>query len=694
MLLAISKYPLFENVKILREKFLRLLMKCFILISFFLLNGPKLLLAQPCTTLGQNPNTAFPVCGTSVFNQSSIPICGNNPLVSACNTGTTFTDKNPYWYKFKCFVAGSLGFVISPNNQSDDYDWQLFDITGRNPADVYTDRSMFVACNWSGYSGNTGASAAGTSLIECDGQPIPLFSAMPNLILNHEYLLLISHFNDSQSGYSLSFTGGTAVITDPTDPHLQSASATCDGTKITVKLNKKMKCSSVASRWQLSSGSTSVSSNIISVNAVGCTSNFDTDSILLTLDNPLSIGSYFLAIKTGTDGNTVLDNCERAIPDGESIPLTIYPIQPTPMDSLTKVGCASQQLELVFRKAIKCSSIAANASDFSITGSYPINISSINTNCSNGYTYKIVLQLSTPLYRAGNFQIKLQRGTDGNTIVDECGQETPAGSFIPFVAKDTVNADFTYNIHLGCVTDVVDFFQTNPTGITNYYWDLDEGQTSTIRNPVANYRVFGNKNIKLIVTNGLCADTSYKTISLDNTLKAMFEGSTLICPDDKATFSDASLGQIAIWKWNFGNGNTYNGQIPPDQYYNSLSNSNYDVPVSLTVENSLGCTSTITKNITIIWNCYIAVPSAFTPNGDGLNDYLYPLNAYKAAGLKFSVYDRLGQKIFYTEDWTKKWDGTIKGKKADTGTYIWILSYLDTDTNTPVFLKGSTLLIH
>lgn len=663
-------------------------------IILVLISAHKFSFAQPCTTLGQNPSSAFPVCGTAIFNQNSVPTCGNNPLVSACNTGTTFTDKNPYWYKFKCFVAGSLGFVISPNNQSDDYDWQLFDITGRNPADVYTDRSMFVACNWSGYSGNTGASAAGTSLIECDGQPVPLFSAMPNLILNHEYLLLISHFSDSQSGYSLTFSGGTAVITDPTEPHLLSASATCDGTRITVKLNKKMKCSSISSRWQLTSTTTTVTSNITAVTPVGCSASFETDSVQLTLDNPLAVGDYNVIIRTGTDGNTILDNCERSIPDGESIPLNIYPIQPTPMDSLTKISCAPQQLELVFRKSIKCSSIASNGSDFLVTGNYPVNISSVLTTCSNGYTNKITLQLSAPLYRAGNFQIKLQRGTDGNTIIDECGQETPAGSFIPFFIKDTVNADFTYNVQLGCTKDIISFFQTNPTGITNYLWNLDDGQTSTIRNPVGNYLVFGDKEIRLIVSNELCADTSYKTISLDNTLKANFEGSSLICPDDKANFGDASIGQITSWKWNFGNGNTYVGQAPPPQSYNVISNANYDVPISLTVTNGIGCSSTIVKTITIIWNCYIAVPGAFTPNDDGLNDYLYPLNAYKAAGLKFSVYNRFGQKVFYTENWTNKWDGTIKGKKADAGTYVWILSYLDTDTNTPVYMKGSTLLIH
>jgi len=95
----------------------------------------------------------------------------------------------------------------------------------------------------------------------------------------------------------------------------------------------------------------------------------------------------------------------------------------------------------------------------------------------------------------------------------------------------------------------------------------------------------------------------------------------------------------------------------------------------------------------VINNCFIAVPSAFTPNADGLNDFLYPLNAYKAADLSFSVYNRFGQRIFFTRDWTNKWDGTFRGQGADPGTYVWVLSYLNTDTNKRVDQKGTTVLI-
>lgn len=648
-------------------------------------------IAQNCTSLGQNPETAFPVCGTAVFSQSSVGICGNRTVPTRCSGVTPFTDKNPYWYKFTCFQTGTLGFVITPNNLGDDYDWQLFDVTGRNPSDIYNDVSLFVACNWSGEPGITGASSAGTSLIRCEGAGVPLFSSMPTIIQGRNYLLLISHFTDSQSGYSLSFGGGTASITDPKEPHLQSASAYCDGTALTIVLNKNMKCRTLSvngSEFSISPNA----ANVISATGFGCTTGFDTDSLLLTLNNPLPPGNYTVTINPGTDGNTLLDNCDRAIPDGENIPLTVYPIQPTPMDSIAPLSCAPQSLQLVFRKNIKCGSIASDGSDFTITGPYPVTIATASGNCNNGVSNVVNLQLSTPLYRGGTFTIRLRTGSDGNTLIDECGQETPAGQTIQFTIKDTVNADFTYAIQLGCKTDTVRYRHNGANGVITWVWTFGLPDPSTQQNPVVYYNQFGEQPTQLIVSNGFCTDTSSKTILLNNFLKAGITGTRFVCPNDPANYTDTSIGNIRQWLWDFGGLSTYNGPQPPAQNYLSMPAS-YDVAVQLIVIDNIGCRDTAKFISTVVWNCYIAVPSGFTPNNDGLNDYLYPLNAYKALGLKFSVYNRLGERVFYTEDWTRKWNGWYKGKPADAGTYVWMLSYTDGDTGKNIFTNGTTILI-
>ncbi len=647
-------------------------------------------IAQVCTALGQNPETAFPVCGTSTFSQTSVPICGNRTVPSQC-TGTLFTDKNPFWYRFTCFTAGTLGFLITPTSLSDDYDWQLFDITGRNPQDVYTVPSLFVACNWSGEGGLTGASAAGTGLVRCEGPGVPLFSSMPSLIAGHTYLLLISHFTDTQIGYSLSFGGGTAVITDPLDPHLSTASASCDGKIIRVKLNKKMKCNTLAANGSDFTLSTGLSS-IIGATGAGCSTSFDMDSLTLILNNPLPPGNYTLRIGNGSDGNTLLDNCNRAIPAGESIPLQILPIAPTPMDSLTKLGCSPSTLELIFRKPMQCGSIAANGSDFNITGPSTVAITGATGVCTNGVATKITIQLSAPIQLGGAYTLNLRTGTDGNTLLDECSQQTPAGSAINFNVSDTVNADFTYNILYGCIQNQVQYNHTGGNGITTWAWNFDGVSTSPAQSPLITYTDFSDKRTTLIVSNGVCRDTASATLSFDNLLIAAFEGPEFACPNDMVTFLDKSEGTISSYNWTFGNGNSSTLQDPPAQSY-PVPSTTRDETILLTVRNSFGCEDTASQKIKVVNNCYIAVPTAFTPNGDGLNDYLYPLNAYKARDLNFSVYNRFGQRIFFTRDWTNKWDGSFKGQGADVGTYVWMLTYTNVETGKKVEQKGTSVLI-
>jgi gliding motility-associated-like protein len=650
--------------------------------------------AQTCTTLGQTPATAFPVCGTSTFSQSTVPYCGGTGVPGPCSATDGLTDTNPFWYKFTCFAAGTLGFLITPNDLNDDYDWQLFDITGHNPNDIYTDKSLFVACNWSGNTGLTGASAVGTSLQNCAGQTYPLFSKMPVLKLNNNYLLLLSHFTKyppSQNGYTLSFGGGTASITDPTPPDLKNATASCDASVLYIKLNKKMKCASLAangSDFTISPASASITG----ATSVSCSSCFDIDSIALKLSNPLPPGNYSISIKNGTDGNTILDNCDKGIPVGNSLPLTILPLAPTPMDSLVTVKCAPQTLQLIFKKNIRCNSIAPDGSDFVVTGPTAVTVTGAAGNCVNDLTKVLTVTLSAPVVNAGTYQILLKPGSDGNTILDECAQQTPAGSALSFSVKDTVSADFTYRLMEGCKTDTLQFFHDGRNGVSQWAWQLDYNGTSSQQSPLTYFDTFGAKQISLIVSNGFCSDTLSKTITLGNELKAVFETDNLLCPEDAATFINNSIGNIVSYQWAFGNGNTSAVKIPPSQNYPRLSAEKI-YAIRLVVENNIGCRDTAFQDLKVLKSCYIAVPNAFTPNGDGLNDFLYPLNAYKADNLEFKVYNRVGQLVYSTTDWTVKWDGTIKGEPQDSGIFVWTLQYTNRDTGKHVSMKGSTMLI-
>ncbi len=651
---------------------------------------------QTCSALGQTPSSAFPVCGTTSFIQQTVPICSTHPLtVPGCDVRDGYTDYNPFWYKFTCFASGTLSFLVTPKDLGDDYDWQLYDITGHNPDDVFSNPSLVITGNWAGTYGVTGAKSGGAKKIECSSDPAineNSFAAMPNLVKGHVYLLLISHFTNSQSGYSLSFGGGTASITDTTTPSLKSAQPNCEGNQVIVRLSKKMKCASLAadgSDFTINAEGV----NITSAQAVSCSSGFDMDSLYLTLSSALPPGTYAITAKSGSDGNTLLDNCSSPLAEGLSLPFVIDPKQPTPFDSIAPVSCAPQVLELVFNKPIRCSSIAADGSDFSIAGTYPVSIDAAYGNCDgNGVSSSIFLHLSHALTQQGTYTIATKNGLDGNTIIDECGQQTPTLQSVSFSVNDTVSAAFSASLAYGCKADTVKVSHDGSHNVNSWLWTFSDDIIRTKQNNEIFYTSYGEKDIQLIVSNGFCSDTAASVLNLDNELKANFIAPAVACPNDKITFADTSIGNIINYRWSFGNGFISTQKDPLPQTY-IQANTVHDYPVKLFVENNLQCTDSITKIITVPYSCFIAVPSAFTPNGDGINDYLYPLNAYKADNLTFTVYNRLGQVVFQTKDWTKKWDGNYGSRPQPSGTYVWTLRYTQRDTNQFYSLQGTTVLI-
>ncbi len=86
------------------------------------------------------------------------------------------------------------------------------------------------------------------------------------------------------------------------------------------------------------------------------------------------------------------------------------------------------------------------------------------------------------------------------------------------------------------------------------------------------------------------------------------------------------------------------------------------------------------------------MPSGFTPNNDGKND-CYGIKYWGVLNkLQFSIYNRWGERIFYTTDPSRCWDGTYKGIMQDMGAFIYVIS-AKTACDNAVFRKGTFILI-
>lgn len=97
----------------------------------------------------------------------------------------------------------------------------------------------------------------------------------------------------------------------------------------------------------------------------------------------------------------------------------------------------------------------------------------------------------------------------------------------------------------------------------------------------------------------------------------------------------------------------------------------------VTVTTVYGCVGedSITVNVIADPSKYqIYIPNAFTPNNDGLNDCFDVHYLGQLSNLKFSIYDRWGNRVFYTTDPSRCWDGTYKGKELKTDMFIYQIS--------------------
>lgn len=102
-----------------------------------------------------------------------------------------------------------------------------------------------------------------------------------------------------------------------------------------------------------------------------------------------------------------------------------------------------------------------------------------------------------------------------------------------------------------------------------------------------------------------------------------------------------------------------------------------------------------TESVTIEKDCYTDVPNAFTPNGDGNNDYFFP-RQYLSSGvnaLTLSIYNRWGQKVFETNKTDGRgWDGRFNGEPQPSGVYIYQINLIYHNGRTEKYSGNVTLL--
>lgn len=222
------------------------------------------LIFSSTTVFAQTPTDqdclgAITVC-QSVYSQlNSYSGTGNYPneipTTGSCPGNCLSSgEKNDVWYIFTVNTGGDLGFKITPNNQNDDYDWAVYSLNEYDCEDIYTHAAqMQVSCNYSGTSGITGATLVSGN--NCEGAGGPNKCKFIPVETGDVYVLNISNYSSSQSGYTLDFGLSTANIYDNIPPAIDSIytdGIQCGTESLDFAFNERVLCNSVqASDFEL-----------------------------------------------------------------------------------------------------------------------------------------------------------------------------------------------------------------------------------------------------------------------------------------------------------------------------------------------------------------------------------------------------------------------------------------------------------
>ncbi|MFH1321817.1 MAG: PKD domain-containing protein [Bacteroidota bacterium] len=605
-----------------------------------------------CSTGGslqpeQDCINAIPVCQNIFCQPYAYEGEGANPT-EIYGIGPSCMDageKNDVWYTFTVISGGNLSFLITPDDLNDDYDWAVYNLTNNSCADIYSNSGLEVSCNWAADPGATGPNG-GSGLSWQDAFGTPLNATIP-VSAGQTYVLNVSNWTSSQSGYVLDFSASTAVIFDDVEPIISSLSSTptCGATSITFNFSENVLCSTVDACDFTVTGPQATT--VTGVTSVDCSAGGTQDNIFtVTVSPPLTTtGSYNLNLVSGCA--YVEDLCGNIAPPG-NLPFTLTGITAgitssnnvtcngTCNGSATATGSggsspytyswspsggtgqiASNLCPNTYTVTVTDANGCSAQASTTITEPTPIsiNVSSTDETCSGacdgtvsasasggvgGYTYTWSGGLGS-----GANKSNVCPNTYTVTVTDNNGCTSTAN--VTVNPGTVVNANFTYNGNQ-CAGNSFNFTNTGTTGVgVTYSWTFTSGTpaTSTAQNPSGiTWSSPGTYNVTLVTTLSGCSDNITIVITVYDPPTASITGTDESCPgacDGSANLS-VVLGDAFITNYSWSNG-AFTEDI------NNLCPGLYTV----TVTDANGCQTTASVTI----NPGVSNPTAsFTYNSD------------------------------------------------------------------------------
>jgi gliding motility-associated-like protein len=656
-------------------------------------------------TYGQNNsdcNGAVSVCN-AVYDEQDSPAGTGQVFEVAPGTCQTGGEFNSAWYVFSPQADGQLSFILQPNDNDDDYDWSLFDITSAGCAGILTGESPEVSCNSYGVAGGnqgpTGISTTEGGFGNNNGPGNingPPFNGDLNVTEGNVYALVVMNFSSTLDGYTLDFNNSGVSIFDETAPQLVDYSFSwCTG-ELTLNFDEDVVVA------DLNAGDFDFDDPDITVTALNVATEEFASEITLTLGSTPFTEN--ISVDLTTVGAVLADICGNEV----AMPLELDLAGGFSFSLVTTSGCngtgASLDIETDDNDEIPPYTVEVNGN---VEGNFPlqnINAGVYNVEITDGIGCSVLESVNISSQSAtltipndtslcslsGVFDATWQGGVISWTSDPLVAIESPnsttteisateAGTFIVSVSVtsgDCVTEDFfqvTFNY-----PPLVEIVSTNAT-----CFDVCNGSlTVTNGNPDAITVVFsGNQDTgSEIEFNNLCAGeynmniihsplctVSYNfAISEPLPVTANFESSDWIVPLKNPAVVLTSLSEnYDSLEWTIAFADT--AMILEDTLTSNLEVWDLVLPyeagvyeVHLVATDTAGCRDDMTGYIEVRDEFDFYVPNSFTPNDDGLNDVLQVFFTYPPEKFEFIIYNRWGDVVFKAKDYKDVWMGDMR----------------------------------
>ena len=581
---------------------------------------------------------AYTVCSIS-FNQTASFNGEGNYIGEVNSSCVTSGERNNAWYIINVQTPGLLGFNIIPNCNND-YDWALYNLTNATCAEIATDPTLEVGCDFNG-------STVPAAITGMNDGPNPQDEPRITVAAGDVYALLVNNFSGlNQCGYQLDLSLSSAGIIDITPPSLLAVTSqvSCGANAVSFSFSEFVKCNTVdASMFQLfdPSGNTVP---INDVTSIACINGglYDKDFTLL-LDQNLTQGGLYEIQLAGL----VEDNCGNINLDTQLLAFSFNSVEITSVNQLQAVDCRTNNgraevqiqngtapISYYWSPSGQTNAIAQNLSfgwqTITVTSGFCFTVDSIFMSDANNFDAVITVSDDTCSFGLGSAVVVASGGK-------------------PFVERLN-RQEYTYFWSAYDQRNDTTFIDSLLTGYYNLTVRDSFGCTLSYIVEVPDYRF------------NLVPDFIFSPDTVP--IPGLFPTVSFINQTDNAT----------AFYWDFGTGD-----------YSNLYEPNYVFPgsgtfdVKLIATNAFGCKDSISKPVTIDFVLTFFAPTAFTPNDDLINDsFNVVVTGIMDSTYLMVIFDQWGNEVFVSNNLNKSWSGkSSNGNMMPAGNYTFRSSFID-----------------